>query len=263
MSPALPTAAASRIVLACGAALLSAAVVVTPAGAESAELDYDCDWAVGAQQGNDAVVVSFDTAVEDGLTVDVGDEVDLDPHTGRLTLPIDFVLAASINGPISISGGVLHSAFVDETGEDLEVDLEFPSTPMQTSDPTVLDLTGTSDPVVADEAGTYTVVADSFVLTYGDEDDGGSMFCELVDDGDAAIDAFEAVAAATPPPGTPTTTTTTTASASASPERPEVVQTDVAGGRPRALPYAVLGGAVVIGAVAAAGTRRRAGSRRH
>ena len=78
--------------------------------------------------------------------------------------------------------------------------------------------------------------------------------CTLVDEGDIAIDSFEATAAPTP---------TVTVTATASPVRPVVVQTDFAGdGGPSALPL-VLGGALVVGVGAVATGRARSSSRRH
>ncbi|MGL5863696.1 MAG: hypothetical protein ACRCY9_20855, partial [Phycicoccus sp.] len=130
--------------------------------------------------------------------------------------------------------------------------------------PMVLEITGGSETFAPEDEGTYTIVAEAFFVGYGDDEEtGGVLECELTDDGDPAIDTFEVVAAATPPP-VPTPTVTVTAAPAASPQRPVVVQTDFAGDGPSALPVALAGGALVLGAGVAAGrARRRIGSRRH
>jgi hypothetical protein len=83
------------------------------------------------------------------------------------------------------------------------------------------------------------------------------MYCELDDEGDTAIDSFEAVAAATTPTVAPTE--------SAAPVRPVVVQTDFAGERRASALPLVLGGGLLAatGAATASRARVRAGSRRH
>ena len=124
----------------------------------------------------------------------------------------------------------------------------------------VLDVSGEGDPVVAAEVGTTTLVADAFFLFVdtGEEGDEVSLYCELTDEGDVSIDAFEATAAATP-------TTTVTTTASAGPVRPVVVQTDFAEDRSSALP--LLAGAGLASATVAAVTlgrsARRETTRRH
>ncbi|HYN67654.1 MAG TPA: hypothetical protein VES93_12255, partial [Ornithinibacter sp.] len=120
-------------------------------------------------------------------------------------------------------------------------------------------LTGEGGEVTPEVAGTHTLVAGEFVL-FVDSGDGGpevGMACELSDEGDIAIDAFEATAAATPT-GSPST--------SVAPTRPAVVQTDFAGeDRASALPLVLGGGLLVAGtaAIATGRSRARATSRRH
>ena len=123
--------------------------------------------------------------------------------------------------------------------------------------PMTLTLDGEGDVVTPKEAGTHTLVAGDFVLFVDTGETGPDvgMFCELTDEGDIAIDSFEAVAAATP---------TTAPTESANPVRPVVVQTDFAG-QDRSLPLVLGGGllAVGTGAVVTGRARARAASRRH
>ncbi len=138
---------------------------------------------------------------------------------------------------------------------DFILGLDLPVAPPATSTPTSTSTaTATSTATVTSSTGVPTSPAPS-------ADPGPAapidafMDCTLTDEGDPAIDAFEATAAPTP-----TLTTTVTAS----PVRPVVVQTDFAGNdRSSALPL-VLGGAVMVGGIGAVATSRaRGSSRRH
>ncbi|MGL5930147.1 MAG: DUF6801 domain-containing protein, partial [Dermatophilaceae bacterium] len=212
--------------------------------------------------GEVEALASFDTAIEDGLVVEVGDEVDLNPVTGSITLPEEFVQALRDDDQTSIEGGGLTVVVVDETGEPLFVDLEFADTAVPVTGPMILEITGGSETFTPEDEGSHTLVAEAFFIGYGeDEETGGILECELTDEGDPTIDTFEAVAAATPPP-TPTPTVTVTAAPAATPQRPVLVQTDFAGEGPSALPIALAGGALVLGAGVAASAGRRAGARR-
>lgn len=253
--------ASLRLALAGSAALLTTAALAAPATAESAELSFGCTYVVAGteSEGQVEAIASFDTAVEAGLVVEVGEEVDLNPVTGSITLPEEFVQALREDGRTSIEGGGLKVIVVDETGEPVFVIFEFGDTPVPAEGPMVVEISGETEPFEVDEEGTYTLVADGFFLGYGEDDEtGGSLECELTDEGDPTIDTFEAVAAATPTP-TPTPTVTVTSG----PQRPVVVQTDFAGEGPSALPFTLAGGVLVLGAAVTAGVRRRAGARRH
>ncbi|MGL5850447.1 MAG: hypothetical protein ACRCZD_06635, partial [Phycicoccus sp.] len=69
--------AAVRLALTGGAALLAAATLAAPANAESAALTFGCTYTVAGVDGDGEVeaLASFDTAIEDGLVVEVGEEV--------------------------------------------------------------------------------------------------------------------------------------------------------------------------------------------
>ena len=184
----------------------------------------------------------------------------IDPFTGEVTLPTGFVEGLRDAEYTDIAGGGLMLTLVDETGEEYVVELSFDATDVPAEGPMVLEVTGEGDPVVATEAGTNTLVADAFFLFVdtGEEGDEVGLFCELTDEGDVTIDAFEATA-----PATPTTTVTTTASAS--PVRPVVVQTDFAEDRSSALPLLAGAGlaSATVAVVAFGRSSRRETARRH
>ena len=252
--------AAARAGLVGGAALLAAALTVTSATAASAELDYSCEYFVGQTEETGDATASFDTGIGEGLVVEVGDEVSIDPFTGEVTLPTGFVEGLRDAEYTDIAGGGLMLTLVDETGEEYVVELSFDATDVPAQGPMVLEVSGEGDPVVATEAGTNTLVADAFFLFVdtGEEGDEVGLFCELTDEGDVTIDAFEATA-----PATPTTTVTTTASAT--PVRPVVVQTDFAEDRSSALPLLAGAGlaSATVAVVAFGRSSRRETARRH
>lgn len=251
--------AAARTGLVGGAALLAAALMVPSASAASAELSYSCDYGVGETTDSGDATASFDSGIGEGLVVEVGDEVSIDPFTGDVTTPEGFADALRDDNIAEIEGSGLMLTLIDETGDPYVVDLTFATTPVPGEGPLVLHVTGTGDPIIAAE-GTNTLVADVFYLFTGTDEDEPELelVCELTDEGDTAIDAFEATAAATP-------TVTVTASASATPTRPAVVQTDFADDEESsALPLALGGGLLAgAGALLARHGHARAASRRH
>ena len=261
--------AASRAGLVGGAALLVAALSVTAASAASAELSYSCDYGVGDTEDTGDGSARFDSGIGEGLVVEVGDEVSIDPFTGELTLPEGFTDALRSAGVEEVDGardaetgesaGLLLT-FLDESEEEYVVELSFDTTPVPAEGPLVLEVSGEGGSVFAAVVGTNTLVASDFLLQVftGEEGPQAGMFCLLTDEGDVSIDAFEATAAATP-------TTTTTVTTTATPVRPVVVQTDFAGDdRSTALPLLAGGGlaAAAVALVAGRGARRDT-TRRH
>lgn len=250
---------ATRTGLVGGAALLVAGLAATSASAESADLSYSCFYGVGQSEGSGSATATFDSGIGDGLVVEVGDEVELDPFTGSITVPQGFTDDLRSNEYSEIDGGGFVITLVDESGEEFVVQVSFPATPVPAEGPLTLQLTGQDEDAVVAEEGTNTLIASDvfLVVDTGSQEPEVGMYCELTDEGDVSIDAFEATAAATP-------TTTVTASPTASPVRPVVVQTDFAGeGRSTALPLLAGGGlaaaslALVVGRGARRGTARR------
>lgn len=250
--------AAARAGLVGGAALLAAALTVTSASAASAELDYSCDYIIGEAEDTGDATASFDSGIGEGLVVEVGDEVSIDPFTGEVTLPTGFVDGLRDAEFSEIAGGGIMLTLLDETGDEYLVDLAFETTEVPAQGPMTLEVTGEGDPIVAAEVGTNTLIADAFILGVdtGEEGDEVSMFCELTDEGDVSIDAFEATAAAAP---------TTTVTPTATPVRPVVVQTDFADDRSTTLPLLAGSGlaAAAVAAVALGRSARRETARRH
>ena len=256
----LTARAATRAGLVGGAALVAAALTLSPAQAASADLAYSCDFTYDTTDGTGPATASFDSGIGDGVVVPAGTEVSIDPFTGSVTFPDDFTAQLRQHDLASIDGGGITLTLIDETQEPYFVDLTFDPQDVPAEGPMTIDVTGQGDPVIA-EAGTNTLVASDFLLVVDTGADGPdvSMLCTLTDEGDITIDTFEATAAPTP-----TVTTTVTATPTASPVRPVVVQTDFAAeNRSSALPL-VLGGALAAGGVGAVATgRARRSSRRH
>ena len=249
-------------------ALLASVLAVPSASAESAELSYFCDFGVGETEDGGDATARFDSGIGEGLVVEVGDEVSIDPFTGEITLPDGFTEALRSAGVVELVGARSASTghapgllltLLDEAEEQYVIELLFGTTPVPTEGPLVLEVTGENSSVLAALAGTNTLVANDFILEVGTGAEGpeAGMYCTLTDEGDVSIDAFQATAAATPT-APPTATTTAT------PVRPVVVQTDFAGeDRSTALPLLAGGGlaagavAVVLGHAVRRGTTRR------
>jgi uncharacterized protein DUF6801 len=253
-------------VLACTLAVCGAAVAVglsaAPASAASADLQYTCDWGIGDAEGTgDPATASWDSGIADDLEVPVGTSVDLDPYSGTVTLPDAFVAELRAQDRTELSGGGLQLTVVEETEEPIVIDLAFETTPVPADGPMVLELEGVdADPIEATEPGTYTLLASDFIIG-SDLDENLGLLCEMTDEGDATIDAFEAVGE---PTETPTATVAPTVTVTATPVRPALVQTDVAEGTPSGGTggLALAGGAAALLAVAGRLAVRRA-PRRH
>lgn len=253
-----------------GTALLAAVLCVPSASAESAELSYSCEFVVDDDEDSGDATASFDSGIGEGLVVEVGDEVSLDPFTGEITLPQEFTDAlrraevTEVDGSRPASTGDapgLLLTFLDEADDEHVIELLFGTTPVPAEGPLVLQVTGENSAVRAAVEGTNTLVANDFILEVGTGDEGpeAAMYCSLTDEGDVSIDAFEATAA-------PTVAPTATPSVTATPTRPVVVQTDFAGedSGATALPLLAGGGlaAAAVALVVGRGTRRGS-TRRH
>lgn len=245
-------------------ALVTAAVTATSAGAASEEVEFFCEFGVGESDGEGTGAASFDTGIPDGLVVDVGTRVSLDPFTGSITFPEGFVTLLRDAGLTSVQGGGETILLVDTTDDELFAFFEFGPTEVPAEGTLTVDVEGEADRFRPQEPGVHTILGFDFGLfvdTGDEEGPGAGMFCESADGEDFAIDALEATAAVTP---TPTTTVTATATATA--VRPVVVQTDFADERGAAVPPALAAGALLVLAAGAVGAgRRRHGSagRRH
>jgi hypothetical protein len=217
--------AVARTGLVGGVALLAAATTVSTAGAESRDLEYACEFGLemgeeDGTEGSGGTTARFDSGIGSAVVVTTGTRVSLDPFTGSVGLPEDFLQMIRDAEIEQIEGGGVTFMVVDESGEEVVVEMGFPSTAVPATGPLVLELTGEDVPEVTAEEGTNTLLAGDLIVGFGEETYSGGMFCELVDEGDVAVDAFVAEGAA--PSQSPT------ASPTASPVRPDVVQTDFA-----------------------------------
>src|SRR5512139_1954639 len=95
---------ASRVGLVGGATLLAAVMTVTSASAASAELSFSCDYGVGDVEDTGDATAAFDSGIGEGLVVEVGDEVSIDPFTGQITLPEAFTTALRDAGVEEVDG---------------------------------------------------------------------------------------------------------------------------------------------------------------
>ena len=284
----LTARAVARVGIVGGAALVAAALTLSPAQAASADLAYSCDFTYDTTDGTGPATASFDTGIGAGLVVPVGTEVSIDPFTGSVTLPDGFTALLRQHGLTTIDGGGVTLTVIDETQDAYFVELTFGSEDVPAQGPMTIQVTGAGDPIIPQEPGTNTLVAGDFLLGVDPGPLGSTptatptatlpsgpptspgpseppapvdifMACSLIDEGNIAIDAFKATAV-------PAVTTTVTAQPTASPVRPVVVQTDFSGGdRSSAMPL-VLGGGLLVagcGVLTASRVRVRAGSRRN
>ncbi|WP_377640299.1 DUF6801 domain-containing protein [Oryzobacter terrae] len=252
--------AAARSGLVGGVALLAAATTVSIASAESRDLEYSCQFGLEmgedeGTEGSGGTTARFDTAIGSAVVVTTGTSVPLDPFTGSIGLPEDFLQMIRDAQIEQIEGGGVTFMIVDESGEEVVVEMVFPSTPVPATGPLVLELTGEDVPAVTAEEGTNTLLAGDVIVGFGEETYSGGMFCELVDEGDTAVDSFVAEGVAASP--------TVTASPTTSPVRPVVVQTDFADDRSRRDTLLAGAGLAVAGAVVLGRGGRRAAARRH
>jgi hypothetical protein len=244
-------------------ALVAFGVTDGSAFAASGPMQYSCTYVLPGVEGSGSATATFDTGIEEGLTVDVGDEVSLNPVTGSVTLPAEFVDALRVAEIAQIGGGGDLLIMVNETESSAFGGLTFAPTPVPAEGPIALQITGDSQPVEATAPGTNTITLVNFGLvddSSGDvEENLLAVFCDLVDEGDVAVDSFEAVASAVV---TPTVTTP----AATTPRRPVVVQTDFAGQQSDSMLPLLAGTGLALVSVGAAGQPRRGspgGARRH
>ena len=112
----------TRLMLGAALALGLVALTATTASADSGPMEYSCEFGVGGSEdkgdeGSGTATASFDTAVPDGLVVDVGDQVALNPFTGTVTFPEAFLTMLRDAGFTSLQGGGETFLLVDP-GED-------------------------------------------------------------------------------------------------------------------------------------------------
>lgn len=236
------------------------------ADADSGDVEYQCEYYVQATfedrvVGEGTATAAFDTAVPDGLVVDVGETVSLERPTGTITLPDEFTDALRAAGVTNISGGAHNAIFVvvSDSIELLgETFLSMDATTVPGEGSLSLNLRfNTPFTYEPQTPGTHAIALESFFLGIPDNADEAGISCAPVDSEFVVIDTLEAVGASTP-------TATTTPTASASPPRPVTVQTDFAD-RDDSTPALVLGAGALLtltaGAIAVGRTHR--GSRRH
>ena len=205
-----------------------------------------------------ATTASFDTAIRNGMVVNVGDKVRLEPFTGRIAIPRPFLDLTGLTTTIGWSdtgGGEWFS--VAETGETFNARYSYGETPIPATGPVYVDVKGTVSKgdkghvrFQPKAPGRYTLVGGHFALDLiGGDFPPVTMDCDPIDS-PVVIDTLTAVNA--------------TASSS-TPVRPVVVQTDFAEDDAGMPPLLFVGAlmTLIAGAVGLARTRVRVGSRRH
>lgn len=252
---------ATRCALVTAALLGVVALTGTSAAADSGEVEYSCDFGVPDPaepdgpgiRGEGTTTASFDTAIPDGLVVDVGKRVNLDPFTGTITLPEAFVTMLREAGLTTIGGGGDTELLVDPTDDPLFAFFEFAPTELPDQGALTVAVEGGADRFRPREAGAFSILLTGFFISTGVDELGGDMVCQA--DDDVVVDTFEARA-------TPTPTVTVTA---APPVRPVVVQTDFAGRDDASPAPALAAGALLTLAAGAVGVgrARRGSTRRH
>jgi hypothetical protein len=251
-----------------GVTAMVALIVPGSASGASRELDYSCDYSVGDLKGVGPATASYDSGIGEGVVIDLGQTISLDPFSGTITIPDEFTTQLRRAGISAVHGDGLQFTLFPEDGtyeSPRTVEIEFGTTDVPAEGPLTLHVEGVAGSATPDYPGTKTWFADSFVLNVHAASDAPSagLTCGLVDPGDISIASFEVVAPATP---TPTPTVSQPAPPAAAPVRPVVVHTDFAGeDDSMALPL-VLGGGLLAagtGALASGRVRARAASRRH
>ena len=218
---------ATRCALVTAALLGVAALTGTSAAADSGEVEYSCEFGVAdpadpdgpGERGEGTTTASFDTAIPDGLVVDVGDRVDLDPFTGTITLPEAFVTMLRDPGsPRSRAAGARRFCWSTRPTRSRSRSSSSARASSRTGSPH-LAVEGDADRVRPRDAGVHSILLTDFglFLDTGVDLQGADMSCRA--DDDVVVDTFGARA-------TPAPTVTVTA---APPVRPVVVQTDFAG----------------------------------
>jgi len=235
-----------------GTAALVVILTPTTAAAASGELEYTCDYWFGESTGSGSATASFDSGIDAGLVVAVGEGVSLDPLTGSITLPDGFTDLVRANDLTSIQGtGSTYLGIAEPPDKLGEAPFASTETAVPETGPLTIEVEGQVGEYVPHQPGTHTLVAGPFLGFYTATDGVGpdaGVTCELVEGADTAIDSFEVTAAATP-------------TASTTPVRPALVQTDFADdeGAPT-LPLAI---AALLAAAAALVGRALTGARRH
>ncbi len=200
------------------AATVLVAAVPAPASAVSPDLDYRCTTDGVPTQDGVVASASWDTAVTEGLTVRVGDEVTIGPVTGTVTIPAAFVDQLREKGFSHLGGEGGATIRVDETGEEWAPVFAVDAVPLPQSGPAALTVSGildpaggATDPVTVSRPGTHTLEVTHFGITFGMGYQGpeAGLSCSLQDTEDTTTDRFTVLPAAPMPP-TPVEPTTLT-----------------------------------------------------
>jgi len=184
-----------------GLALVTAAVTATSAGAASEAVEFPCEVYVFDPENPDeepepteaTLTASFDTAVPDGLVVEVGDRVRLDPFTGTIVLPESLVTILRDAGVTSVQGEGGAFIVVEPTGEEPDSPyFEIDSTEVPEAGTLTLVVDGEAGRVRAEEAGEHTLLLPyfGFYLDGGEDVPGIQVSCEAEED--VVVDEFEA-----------------------------------------------------------------------
>ena len=166
---------ATRCALVTAALLGVVALTGTSAAADSGEVEYSCDFGVPDPaepdgpgiRGEGTTTASFDTAIPDGLVVDVGDRVDLDPFTGTITLPEAFVTMLREAGLTTIGGGGDTELLVDPTDDPLFAFFEFAPTELPDQGALTVAVEGGADRFRPREAGAFSILLTGFFISTG------------------------------------------------------------------------------------------------
>jgi hypothetical protein len=247
-----------------GLALVGVIGAAGAAGAASEEAEFSCDFEVGDTAGEGTSTVAFDSGITDGLVTEVGKRVSLEPFTGTITLPREFVAALKDFGLETIEGGGGVSAYFDAAEDTVEAFFPVGPVALPADDTLTIAVDADVEPprFRPEDAGVHTLLVEGFGIGVdtgqGEEGPGAFVSCVPSGDEDLVVDALEATAKPTP-------TTTVTATATATPVRPVVVQTDAV--REEGLATAPLLAAGTLAALVAGGLALPRGasraSRRH
>lgn len=247
-----------------GLAVLAAAGTASTAQAESRDLQYSCGWSFsqGDQVVDDGTVTTtarYDSAIPDGLVVIAGEDVDNRPFTGSVVFPAEIIDLFRGEDVEEVSGaGTLATGIEEIYGAGDETDFLVATTAVPTSGSLTVSLSDVEVGGVPSRLGTNTFVPGDYLqIGVGNLQAGFflDLDCDLVDEGDIAIDRFL---------GTAAPTATAEPSTTASAVRPGLVQTDAPVDEGTSgLPAALLGAGALTAAALGWGLRRTGTSRRH
>jgi hypothetical protein len=245
-------------------ALGLAGLAASTAAAETGEEQYDCQFFVGnleedeGTEGEGIATASFDTAIADGLVVDIGQRVMLEPFTGTIALPEGFVTMLRANGFTSMEGVGNPFLLIEQAEEELSAYFEFGPVDLPGEGGLTLEVSGEADSYRVQDEGVHSILLPEFHLFLNTNEGQPDALISCFSEDDIVVDAFTARQATVAP--APTVTVTTSV-----PVRPVLVQTDATQGDSAAIAPAL--GATGLLALAAAaiglGRARHPSPRRH